>query len=86
MGNAGRNFFHGPGINNFDFSLMKETKITDSTRVELRFEFFNLFNHAQFSINGVHSDSNALNNFGQVLSARNPYDSRVIQVAGKFYF
>jgi hypothetical protein len=86
MGNAGRNFFHGPGINNFDFSLMKETKITDSTRVELRFEFFNLFNHAQFSINGVHSDSNASNNFGQVLSARNPYDSRVIQVAGKFYF
>ena len=86
MGNAGRNFFHGPGINNFDFSLMKETKITESTRVELRFEFFNLFNHAQFSINGVHADSNATNNFGKILSARNPYDSRIIQLAAKFYF
>jgi hypothetical protein len=85
LGSAGRNFFHGPGINNFDFSLMKETKITESTRLELRFEFFNLFNHAQFSINGVHSDSNA-GSFGEILSARNPYDSRVIQLGGKFVF
>ncbi len=85
LGNAGRNFFHGPGINNFTFGFYKDTRITESTKLELRFEFFNLFNHAQFSINGVRSDANSAN-FGRVLSARNPSDSRVVQLAAKFYF
>jgi hypothetical protein len=85
QGNAGRNFFHGPGINNFDFSLMKDTRITEGTRLELRFEFFNFFNHAQFSLNGVRADANGAN-FGQILSARTPNDSRIVQLAAKFYF
>jgi hypothetical protein len=85
LGNAGRNFFHGPGINNFDLALLKETRITERTHVELRFEVFNVFNHAQFSINAVHSDSNT-GSFGKILSARNPYDSRIIQLGGKFVF
>ncbi len=80
LGSAGRNFFHGPGINNFDFALFKDTKITETTRVELRFEFFNFFNHAQFNnpISDVHSG-----NFGRIFSARDP---RIIQLAAKFYF
>jgi hypothetical protein len=85
LGSAGRNFFHGPGINNVTFGFYKDTRITESTRMELRFEFFNLFNHTQFSINGVRSDI-ASSNFGRVLSARNPSDSRVVQLAAKFYF
>ena len=40
LGDAGRNFFHGPGINNFDFALFKDTKITETTKIELRFEVF----------------------------------------------
>lgn len=85
IGNAGRNFFHGPGINNFDFDLMKDTKITESTRVELRLEISNLWNHAQFSINGVHS-AFGTGSFGRITSARTPNDSRIVQLAGKFYF
>ena len=80
IGNAGRGNFAGPGINNFDFSLMKDTKITETTRVELRFEFFNLFNHTQFN-NPTNNINSA--NFGRVTTARSP---RIVQLAAKFYF
>jgi hypothetical protein len=60
--------------------LYKDTKVTESTRVELRFEFFNLFNHTQFD--SPVSDINDPN-FGRVLSAAPP---RIIQLAAKFYF
>ena len=49
FGTAPRRFFHGPGFNNWNLSLSKETKITETVRVQLRGEFFNAFNHAQFS-------------------------------------
>jgi hypothetical protein len=80
IGNAGRGALHGPGINNFDVSVLKETRITESTRMELRFEFYNLFNHTQF-LNPNNNINSA--NFGRVTSARTP---RLIQLAAKFYF
>ncbi|HEV2177002.1 MAG TPA: carboxypeptidase regulatory-like domain-containing protein [Terriglobia bacterium] len=83
FGNAGRNLLRGPGINNFDFSLFKDTRITESTRLELRFEFFNLFNHTQFNPGGIVTDINAGSAFGQEFSAR---PSRLIQLGAKFYF
>ncbi len=80
VGNAGRNNFHGMGINNFDFSLMKDTKLTETTRIELRLEFFNFFNHTQF---GAPTSNINSANFGRTLSARDP---RFVQLAAKFYF
>lgn len=47
-GNANRRFFHGPGLNNTDMGVQKNTRITEGTSIELRAEFFNVFNHAQF--------------------------------------
>jgi hypothetical protein len=82
QGNAGRNILRGPGINNFDFAMMKDTPLTENTRLELRFEFFNFLNHTQFDPNGISTDINSAT-FGQELSARAP---RLIQLAGKFYF
>lgn len=82
LGDAGRNFFHGPGINNFDFALYKDTKITESTRIELRIEFFNLMNHAQFLDDAVGSDINS-SFFGRTTASA---DGRIIQLAAKFYF
>ena len=49
IGNSGENFFHGPGLNNWTVGIYKDTKITESTKIELRFEFFNFFNHTQFT-------------------------------------
>ena len=78
-GNAKRRFFHGPGINNWDLALHKNTQIGESMAVEFRAEFFNLFNHAQFT-----SPTGEVNgNLGQVTGAR---DGRIGQVAMKFSF
>jgi hypothetical protein len=90
LGNAGRNFFHGPGLNNFDFAIHKDTRVSETTKLELRIEFFNLFNHANFnpvsSDGGVNGNSNS-RNFGRILNARpSGIDSRLIQLVAKFNF
>lgn len=45
FGDVGRNILTGPGLVNFDFALLKTTKVTEKVSVQLRAEFFNLFNH-----------------------------------------
>lgn len=47
-GNLGRNTFTGPGYSNFDFSIIKDTRITESKTLQFRAEFFNVFNQATF--------------------------------------
>jgi len=94
FGNSGRNFFHGPGLNNSDFAVHKDTRITESTYVQLRIEFFNVFNHTNFNPvsenNGGPSGNANSVNFGRVLNARpggaNGIDSRLIQLGAKFIF
>jgi hypothetical protein len=52
FGNAGRDILNGPGATNFDFSTFKRVpvrKLGESGEVQFRAEFFNLFNHPQFS-------------------------------------
>jgi hypothetical protein len=49
FGNSGVGILPGPGQFNFDFSALKVTKITERTTLQFRAEFFNLFNHPQFS-------------------------------------
>jgi len=82
FGNANRQFFHGPGINNFDIGLMKRTAITESTAFEMRVEFFNVFNHAQFN-NPDGNFSIFGDTMGQVTSAKDP---RIGQLSAKFYW
>jgi hypothetical protein len=51
VGNLGRNHLKAPGLANVDFTLIKETrlsKIKESMGLEIRAEFFNLFNRANF--------------------------------------
>jgi outer membrane receptor protein involved in Fe transport len=52
FGNAGRNIIAGPPFKNMDFALMKDTHITESTNLEFRAEFFNVFNHPNFALPG----------------------------------
>jgi hypothetical protein len=69
FGNANRRFFAGPGIANVDLALHKTTFITEKTALEFRAEFFNLFNHANFTdVNGNVSSSR----FGTVSGVRDP--------------
>jgi hypothetical protein len=50
VGNAMRRYFTGPGINNFDMALLKDTKLTERMQLQFRAEAFNLFNHTQFTM------------------------------------
>jgi hypothetical protein len=83
LGNVPRRFFYGPGINDFDMTLTKILRVTESKSFEFRLEAFNLFNHAQFygaaSVDGEVNDPN----FGQVVSAAAP---RLVQLGAKFVF
>jgi hypothetical protein len=81
-GNAPRNVLQGPGFNNWDLDVIKDTQITEGKKLELRIEFYNLFNHPTFDPNSVVTDISA-GNFGAVTAARHP---RRIQLAAKVYF
>jgi len=47
-GDLGRNHFRGPGISNFDAVVNKLVEIHRNIKVDMRFEFYNLFNRVQF--------------------------------------
>ena len=49
FGNLGRNAFTGPSFKNFDFSIAKNTQLRESVRMQFRVNFFNIFNHPNFS-------------------------------------
>ncbi len=48
-GNLGRNTLRTPGITNTNLTLTKRVMITEGKRIEFRTEFFNVFNHPQFT-------------------------------------
>ena len=82
FGDAGHNSLRGPGRDNWNISLFKSFVLSETrgSRLELRVESFNTWNHTEFNqvSNGLGS-----NNFGQVTSA---FDPRVFQLGGKIYF
>jgi hypothetical protein len=83
-GNTKRRFFYGPGQQNWDLALLKTTKLTESKNLEIRFEAFNVFNHAQFfGPNTIGSNIANPASFGRELSAD---PGRVCQVAAKLNF
>jgi hypothetical protein len=48
-GNLGRDRFRGPGIKNTDAVLNKQIGIREHVKLDMRFEFYNLFNRVQFN-------------------------------------
>jgi hypothetical protein len=50
FGNAGRNIVRGPGFHNFDFSILKNTQLTEKVNLQFRAEFFNVTNHPNFAL------------------------------------
>jgi hypothetical protein len=48
-GSEGRNAFNAPNYTNFDFSLTKTSHLTKTVTMELRTDFFNIFNHPNFT-------------------------------------
>lgn len=50
LGDLGRLSAWGPGVNNTDFGLFKDTTIRESMRLQFRAEFFNIFNHTNYGL------------------------------------
>ncbi|MEP7271289.1 MAG: carboxypeptidase-like regulatory domain-containing protein [Acidobacteriota bacterium] len=80
FGNAGRNILDGPGFQNVNFSILKNTMLKENLNLQLRAEFFNLFNHPNFDLPDNFLGSPT---FGRVLSAQSP---RHIQFGVKLLF
>ncbi len=49
LGNAGRNSIYGPGLVDLDFSLIKNTRLTERLNAQFRTEFFNILNRPNYS-------------------------------------
>ena len=79
-GDSNPRFFHGPGIVNFDTALLKNTTLTERVNLQLRLEFFNVFNHPQF-LNP--SGDIAGGTFGIITTARDP---RIGQLGARVTF
>ncbi|PYR96678.1 MAG: hypothetical protein DMG16_27145 [Acidobacteria bacterium] len=88
FGTCGPNNFRGPGINNWDMTLIKKIPLGESRSMRLRVEAYNVFNHTQFNaINTAARFDGAGNQinpqFGQAIGARQP---RVLQLGASIYF
>lgn len=82
FGDAPRFFsnIHGPKYFGWDMGIQKWWNVTESKRIQFRFEMFNALNHPDF----FQPDTNLGDlNFGKITSA---YQARTAQFAGKFYF
>lgn len=80
FGDAGRNILDGPGYQNVNASLIKNTALTESVNLQFRAEVFNLFNHPNFNLPDNFLGSPT---FGRISSARDP---RHIQFGVKLLF
>jgi hypothetical protein len=86
-GNLGRDAITGPNFLNTDFSVTKNTKITEKLNLQFRGEMFDIFNHPNFGNPGLTTTGSS---FGRITSTRFPTgdfgSSRQIQFALKLLF
>jgi hypothetical protein len=86
-GNSGRNILQGPGTKDVDFSVFRDIHLTEKMNLQLRSEFFNLFNTPQFN---NPASTAGTTSFGTISSAGSPNTlqriSREIQLAAKISF
>jgi hypothetical protein len=87
LGDLGRDAITGPGFQNTDFSVTKDTKITERFNLQFRSELFDIFNHPNFGNPVLTTTSSS---FGIITSTRFPTgdfgSSRQIQFALKLIF
>jgi hypothetical protein len=76
----GRNVIRGPGRVNTDIAMAKKTAITERYAIELRADFFNVFNHPEFNNPDTNIGSGT---FGQITTTADP---RIIQFAARVTF
>jgi hypothetical protein len=94
IGTCGRNAFRGPKFRQWDFNIIKTTKITERMSLQVRLEVFNLLNHPNFKSTPASSTfgNSSFSTYGQTpdIASGNPYLSqggaRAAQIGGKIIF
>ncbi len=81
FGNSGRNVIIGPGIRNIDLTLARRFRLSDSTRVQFRTDFYNVFNHPNLVAPPTMQNFADSSDFGALFVARSP---RIVQFGLKF--
>jgi hypothetical protein len=86
FGNIGKGSLRFPGIYTWDMGISKTFGVTEAFKVQLRGEFFNVFNHVNFlgdegTVNNFSTVNNG--NFGRLRTAMDP---RIGQIALKLIF
>ncbi len=69
FGNAGRNILRGPGSGSCDFTIHRDFRLGEASRLEFRAEMFNIFNRANFDIPQRNLSSPS---FGQIFNTIQP--------------
>lgn len=86
-GNMERAFINGPLIFDMDASIIKNIRLTENTRLQLRAEGFNVFNRADFFVSQFGSNSNINSStFGRITSTGAWSGPRVMQFAVRLEF
>ena len=81
FGNEGSNVLRGPGIaNSVNLNFLRNISFGERAKLRIGAEFFNIFNHANFSAVGTVFGSAT---FGNLTAALDP---RQIQLSAKFVF
>ena len=83
FGTLGRNTFRGPGQQNWDFSLLKNFKLTERQSIRFTTDFFNIWNHANFA-NPSSTDVENPGAFGKIFSTVGT--PRLIQFSLRYAF
>lgn len=81
-GNVQRAIINGPRFFNVNAALLKNITFSETIRVQLRAEAFNLFNNVNFINNTQFANINSTS-FGQITST---FDPRILQFAARFEF
>jgi hypothetical protein len=80
FGNSPRSGLRGPRLVTTDVTLEKSVRLRENLRFDLRGEFYNILNHANFNVPGA---TFGAADFGLVTSAR---PGRTVQLAGRLSF
>ena len=84
FGNLGRNIYRGPFQQNWDFSLLKSFRLTESQTLRFTADFFNIWNHANFgnpSVLDVEQNRSAFGKITQTVGT-----PRLIQLSLRWAF
>ncbi|HEY6129334.1 MAG TPA: TonB-dependent receptor [Candidatus Acidoferrum sp.] len=94
IGTCGRNSVRGPRFTQWDFNVVKTTRLTERLGLQIRFEVFNLLNHPNFYYlpASAKPSSGSFSTFGQTpdIASGNPFLSqggaRAAQIGAKIIF